>query len=155
MGQVQRTRTARPAARSLTARSRTPRPRGTLLARFLPALLCALCAFLVAPAPPVARAVGVPAAPAPAADRAAGPADGPHVFVPGPHVSGAEAAELPDVVEHTVRFPTPPAAPPGPGGTDGEPARGRVEGNPSRERAPPGLPYDPQAPRGPPATRHS
>ncbi|MEU3597024.1 hypothetical protein AB0E72_37250, partial [Streptomyces filamentosus] len=61
-----------------------------LLARLLPALLCALCAFLAAPADPGTGAhLPVAAAEAPAA--------------PDPHVSSAETAEPPAVVEQSVR----------------------------------------------------
>ncbi|MEU3077671.1 hypothetical protein [Streptomyces laurentii] len=157
----------------LPARARThhtPRPYGgRALARFLPALLYALCVFLAAPAPAPASASAHAAAslpaPLPASAAAAAvadgvsaaPADDPHPHTTGPTsaASAAEAAELPAAVEHTVRFPAPPAAPPLLRTAGGEPVRGRVEADPRRERAPPGLPYDPQAPRGPPSTRHS
>lgn len=153
----------------LPARARTPyTPRpygGRALARFLPALLYALCVFLAAPAPAPAHAAASLPAPPPASAAAAAAADGgssapadaprPHTTGPASAASAAEAAELPAAVEHTVRFPAPPAAPPLLRTAGGEPVRGRVEADPRRERAPPGLPYDPQAPRGPPSTRHS
>ncbi|MFE5793261.1 hypothetical protein ACFQ8C_11900 [Streptomyces sp. NPDC056503] len=116
------------------------------LARLLPALLCALCAFLVAPAS-ADIGTGVPTvavaevAPAPTA--------------PDTHVSAAETAELPAVVEQSVRFHAPPVAPPVVRDGTEAPVRGRVAGDPRRERAPPGLPHHLAAPRGPPSTRHS
>ncbi|MFF8414290.1 hypothetical protein [Streptomyces omiyaensis] len=117
-----------------------------VLARLLPALLCALCAFLVAPA---SAAVGTGAPTVAVVDVAPAPAG------PDSLVSAAETAELPAVVEQSVRFPAPPVAPPVVrGGTDAS-ARGRAAGDPRRERAPPGLPHHPTAPRGPPSTRHS
>ncbi|MFD4371925.1 hypothetical protein [Streptomyces sp. NPDC058486] len=132
-----------------------------VLARLLPALLCALCAFLVAPAPAHASAP----ARVHASEQAAAPVAvvptatvgdiEPVPSAPDTHLSGAEAAELPAVVEQSVRFPAPPVAPPVVRGVDHAPVRGRVAGDPRRERAPPGLPYDPGAPRGPPSTRHS
>ncbi|MEU2544139.1 hypothetical protein ABZ618_01640 [Streptomyces roseolus] len=122
---------------------RTMRP-SSVLARLLPALLCALCAFLVAPATTGTGTGGeVPTAAAPASSA------------PDPRLTGAEAAELPAVVEQSVRFPAPPVAPPAVRTADVTPAPGRVAGDPRRERAPPGLPYDPRDPRGPPSTRHS
>ncbi|MFE7414175.1 hypothetical protein [Streptomyces laurentii] len=154
--------TTRPPARARTPH--TPRPYGgRALARFLPALLYALCVFLAAPAPASAHAAASLPAPLPASAAAAAdgvsaaPADDPHPHTTGATsvASAAEAAELPAAVEHTVRFSAPPAAPPLLRTAGGEPVRGRVEADPRRERAPPGLPYDPQAPRGPPSTRHS
>ncbi|GGR27342.1 hypothetical protein [Streptomyces roseolus] len=113
------------------------------LARLLPALLCALCAFLMAPATTGTGAgIEVPTA------AAAAPS------APDPQLTGAEAAELPAVVEQSVRFPVPPVAPPVVRTADVIPVPGRVAGDPRRERAPPGLPYDPRDPRGPPSTRH-
>ncbi|MFF2774071.1 hypothetical protein ACFVU3_04110 [Streptomyces sp. NPDC058052] len=116
------------------------------LARLLPALLCALCAFLVAPAS-AAVGIGSPTVAVAALD--------PAVSAPDTHVAAAETAELPAVVEQSVRFPAPPAAPPVVRSADEAPGRGRVAGDPRRERAPPGLPSVPTAPRGPPSTRHS
>ncbi|WP_236239255.1 hypothetical protein [Streptomyces sp. CC228A] len=76
--------------------------------------------------------------------------------MPDTRVAAAEAVELPVVVEQSVRLPAPPpAAPPPVRDADQAPGRGRVEADALRERAPPGLPYDPTAPRGPPSTRHS
>ncbi|GHA92708.1 hypothetical protein ACIQRS_22060 [Streptomyces termitum] len=186
-----------------TTRPRRPAP-APLLARLLPALLCALCAFLMTPAP--ALAAGTPAIPAATASPVTGPASGDPgaptrtasaaevpVPVPGtpaagpvrasatapeagpapggpapvtaaegavvlgsvPQAGAAEAAELPAVVEHSVRFPAPPVAPPVLRSAADAPARGRVAGDPRRERAPPHVPYDPRTPRGPPSTRHS
>ncbi|MGW4055300.1 hypothetical protein ACWENA_31195 [Streptomyces sp. NPDC004779] len=165
-----------------------------VLARLLPALLCALCAFLVPPASaaagtgsPTAAAAALtpephaeplavdasarftapPASPAPGRPAAAEPpapapgAPGPSAAAetpapaPGAQVSAAEAVELPAAVEQSVRFTAPPVAPPAVRVADETPGPGRVEGDPCRERAPPGLPYDPTAPRGPPSTRHS
>ncbi|MFB7275715.1 hypothetical protein ACFCZV_01260 [Streptomyces hydrogenans] len=114
------------------------------LARLLPVLLYALCAFLVAPAPGTA----VPPA-AVAAVQAPGP------VAPDTHVSDTEATELPAVVEQSVRFTAPPVAPPVVRTADAAPARGRVAGDPRRERAPPAVPHHPRTPRGPPSTRHS
>ncbi|MER5739591.1 MULTISPECIES: hypothetical protein [unclassified Streptomyces] len=114
------------------------------LARLLPVLLYALCAFLVAPAPGTAVSPTAVVA-GPAAGHAA----------PDTHVSATETAEPAAVVEQSVRFPAPPVAPPAVRTPDPAPARGRVAGDPRRERAPPGLPYHPRAPRGPPSTRHS
>ncbi|GHG40972.1 hypothetical protein [Streptomyces hydrogenans] len=114
------------------------------LARLLPVLLYALCAFLMTPAPGTA----VP----PTAVVAAQP---PGPVAPDTHVSDTEAAELPAVVEQSVRFPAPPVAPPVVRTADSAPVHGRVAGDPRRERAPPGLPHHPRAPRGPPSTRHS
>ncbi|OII69720.1 hypothetical protein [Streptomyces sp. CC77] len=149
---------------------------GRVLARLLPALLCALCAFLVPPAsapagPPAAVAAPTAGPHSPVAGAASGePAAGQPVLLStpptrtdadpaagsGPRVTGAEAVELPAAVEQSVRLPAPPpAAPQAVRGADQAPGRGRVEGDPRRERAPPGLPYDPTAPRGPPSTRHS
>ncbi|MFD6759615.1 hypothetical protein ACFWDW_11030 [Streptomyces roseolus] len=124
---------------------RTMRP-SPVLARLLPALLCALCAFLVAPATTgtgIGTAIEVPTAAAPAPSA------------PDSQLTGAEAAELPAVVEQSVRFPAPPVAPPVVRTADVAPVPGGVAGDPRRERAPPGLPYDPRDPRGPPSTRHS
>lgn len=114
------------------------------LARLLPVLLYALCAFLMTPAPGTA----VP-------PTAAVSAQAPGHAAPDTHVSDTEAAELPAVVEQSVRFPAPPVAPPVVRTADAAPVRGRVAGDPRRERAPPSVPYDPQGPRGPPSTRHS
>ncbi|MEV6203378.1 hypothetical protein AB0M64_25895 [Streptomyces sp. NPDC051771] len=115
------------------------------LTRLLPALLCALCAFLVAPATTGTGPGGeVPTA-------AAAPASS----APDPYLSGAVTAELPAVVDQSVRFPAPPVAPPVVRTTDADSVPWRVAGDPRRERAPPGLPYDPRDPRGPPSTRHS
>ncbi|MFF9342713.1 MULTISPECIES: hypothetical protein [unclassified Streptomyces] len=120
------------------------------LARLLPVLLYALCAFLVTPAPgtAVAQTAG-PAQPAAVAERA------PAHSAPGTHASAIEAAELPAVVEQSVRLSAPPVAPPAVRTADTAPVPGRVAGDPRRERAPPGLPYHPRTPRGPPSTRHS
>ncbi|MGW1010379.1 hypothetical protein ACWD4X_10055 [Streptomyces termitum] len=182
-----------------TTRPRRPAP-APLLARLLPALLCALCAFLMTPAPALAAGTPAPAAaspvtgPAPGGPGAptrtasapevpapgtpaAGPvrvpatapavgpapggpapvtaAEGPVVLGSVPQAGAAEAAELPAVVEHSVRFPAPPVAPPVLRSAADVPARGRVAGDPRRERAPPHVPYDPRTPRGPPSTRHS
>ncbi|MFF6883185.1 hypothetical protein ACFY9F_08340 [Streptomyces sp. NPDC012421] len=145
------------------------------LARLLPALLCALCVFLVPPAS-AAAGTGSPTATAAVAPaprdhtepgaverpaRFAAPPDGPTAAPepltasPDTRVAAAETVELPAVVEQSVRFTAPPVAPPAVRGAAEVPGRGRAEGDPRRERAPPGLPYDPTAPRGPPSTRHS
>ncbi|GAA3048372.1 hypothetical protein GCM10017562_08160 [Streptomyces roseofulvus] len=136
---------------------RTPKP--TLPARLLPALLCALCAFLTTPAPAPAfggapgKSVGALApAPLPDGPSAAAAADGGDS---GADAVPAEAVEPGDAVEHVVRFPVPPAAPVLAADAVEPAADGRAAGDPRRERAPPGLPYDPTAPRGPPSTRHS
>ncbi|MFF9144628.1 hypothetical protein ACF1BN_07220 [Streptomyces sp. NPDC014861] len=150
-----------------------------VLARLLPALLCALCAFLVPPASAAAGAGGPAAAAAalapeshihaeplavdasarfaapPASPAPGPPAAGTPAPVPDTQVSAAEAVELPAAVEQSVRFTAPPVAPPAVRVADEAPGAGPVEGDPRRERAPPGLPYDPTAPRGPPSTRHS
>ncbi|MFI8327247.1 hypothetical protein [Streptomyces sp. NPDC085529] len=135
---------------------RAPKP--TLLARLLPALLCALCAFLTTPAPAPAldgapgKSVGALATPPPDGPSAPAAAD---VGDSGADAVPAEAVEPADAVEHVVRFPVPPAAPVLARDAGAPAAGGRAAGDPRRERAPPGLPYGPTAPRGPPSTRHS
>ncbi|MFD8009089.1 hypothetical protein [Streptomyces sp. NPDC058955] len=119
-------------------------PPSAALVRLLAALLCALGAFLGAPAPSAA------ASPAPAVTTVTA-----EPSAPDPHLSAAATVELPAVVEQSVRFPAPPVAPPVLRTPDPEPVRGRVAGDPRRERAPPSVPYDLRAPRGPPSTRHS
>ncbi|MFF4169432.1 hypothetical protein [Streptomyces sp. NPDC001744] len=138
------------------------------LAALLPVLLCALWSLFLAPvsaaaapapvsagavpAPTTARAVPVAGPP----DRTA-PAPGPahRLAPPEPHLSPVAVAGFPAAVEHSVRFPAPPAAPTAAPVGSSPPVRGLLAGDPRRERAPPGGPHVPRDPRGPPSTRHS
>ncbi|MEU7069940.1 hypothetical protein AB0B30_04770 [Streptomyces narbonensis] len=74
---------------------------------------------------------------------------------PDPHLASDTVAELPAAVEHSVRFPAPPAAPAAAVPDLSVPARGVLAGGPRRERAPPGDRHEPRDSRGPPAPRHS
>ncbi|GEB54675.1 hypothetical protein [Streptomyces gardneri] len=74
---------------------------------------------------------------------------------PDPHLAADTVAELPAAVEHSVRFPVPPAAPAAAVPDLSVPARGVLAGGPRRERAPPGDRHAPRDSRGPPAPRHS
>ncbi|MEU3693619.1 hypothetical protein [Streptomyces narbonensis] len=77
------------------------------------------------------------------------------VAPPDPHLASDTVAELPAAVEHSVRFPVPPAAPAAAVPDLSVPARGVLAGGPRRERAPPGDRHEPRDSRGPPAPRHS
>ncbi|WP_426362290.1 hypothetical protein [Streptomyces sp. E-08] len=72
-----------------------------------------------------------------------------------PQLSAAAVVGLPAAVENPVRFPAAPAAPAAAPTAPSVPARGLLEGDPRRERAPPGGAHGPRVPRGPPSTRHS
>ncbi|MFE8936020.1 hypothetical protein ACFYNX_00800 [Streptomyces sp. NPDC007872] len=139
------------------------------LAALVPALLCALWSLILAPAPASASNTATPPAvrtaaisPAPAVDPAArtahasppAPAPAHRLAPPEPHLAPAAVVGLPAVVEHSVRFPAAPAAPAVAPVDLSPPPRGLLAGDPRRERAPPGGPYVPRDPRGPPSTRH-
>ncbi|MEV7674601.1 hypothetical protein [Streptomyces sp. NPDC088752] len=154
------------------------------LAALVPALLCALWSLTLAPAPASASNTATPPAvrtaaispapatppavrtaatsPAPAVDPAAraahasppAPAPAHRLAPPEPHLAPAAVVGLPAVVEHSVRFPAAPAAPAVAPVDLSPPPRGLLAGDPRRERAPPGGPYVPRDPRGPPSTRH-
>ncbi|MFF5426282.1 MULTISPECIES: hypothetical protein [unclassified Streptomyces] len=133
------------------------------LGRLLPGLLCALWSLLMV-APVSGSPAGVLPVPHSAvASPAVLPASGGGPFTthagPGadaaPEVSPSAVAELPAVVEHSVRFPAPPMAPPVVRRGPDVPLRGAVAGEARRERAPPGGSYGSRVPRGPPSTRHS
>lgn len=139
------------------------------LAALVPALLCALWSLIPAPAPASASNTATPPAvrtaaisPAPAVDPAArtahasppAPAPAHRLAPPEPHLAPAAVVGLPAVVEHSVRFPAAPAAPAVAPVDLSPPPRGLLAGDPRRERAPPGGPYVPRDPRGPPSTRH-
>ncbi|MFC8589262.1 hypothetical protein ACFUGD_32560 [Streptomyces sp. NPDC057217] len=95
-------------------------------------------------------------APIPPAPAVSPPPVPVHRFAPPePHLAPAAVVGLPAVVEHSVRFPTAPAAPAAVPVDLSLPPRGLLAGDPRRERAPPGGPYVPRDPRGPPSTRHS
>ncbi|MFF8835513.1 hypothetical protein [Streptomyces sp. NPDC015130] len=74
---------------------------------------------------------------------------------PDPHLASDTVTELPAAVEHSVRFPVPPATPAAPVPDLSVPARGVLAAGPRRERAPPGDRHQPRDSRGPPAPRHS
>ncbi|MEU3744311.1 MULTISPECIES: hypothetical protein [Streptomyces] len=74
---------------------------------------------------------------------------------PDPQLASDTVAELPAAVEHSVRFPVPPAGPAAAVPDLSVPARGLLAGDPRRERAPPGDRHEPRDSRGPPAPRHS
>ncbi|MFF5454085.1 hypothetical protein ACFY40_23025 [Streptomyces sp. NPDC012950] len=100
---------------------------------------------------PAVRTAPIP--PAPAVSPPPVPV---HRFAPPePHLAPAAVVGLPAVVEHSVRFPTAPAAPAAVPVDLSLPPRGLLAGDPRRERAPPGGPHVPRDPRGPPSTRHS
>ncbi|MGW1122743.1 hypothetical protein ACWD5B_37485 [Streptomyces tanashiensis] len=121
------------------------------LSALLPAMLCALWSLLLVPAS-AAPAEGLPAATA--SHQAASPA-APRATPQEPHLAPAAVVGLPVAVENPVRFPAAPAAPAAAPADLSVPARGLLEGDPRRERAPPGGLHGPRAPRGPPSTRHS
>ncbi|MFE7551349.1 hypothetical protein [Streptomyces gardneri] len=147
------------------------------LTALLTVVLCALWSLLLlqtpdaqaAPAPAPVSVTAYPETahddePAGAAHHAetAGAADHtPHVGAkrvttpPDPHLAADTVAELPAAVEHSVRFPVPPAAPAAAVPDLSVPARGVLAGGPRRERAPPGDRHAPRDSRGPPAPRHS
>ncbi|GAA3919580.1 hypothetical protein GCM10022244_30840 [Streptomyces gulbargensis] len=134
------------------------------LGRLLPGLLCAVWSLLMV-APVSGSTAGVPptghsAVASLAAHAASGVSSSPAHAGPGaadarPEVSSSAVAELPPVVEHSVRFPAPPVAPPVMRRGPDVPARGAVVREARRERAPPGGSYGSRVPRGPPSTRHS
>ncbi|MFI6416651.1 hypothetical protein ACIBG6_04325 [Streptomyces sp. NPDC050842] len=74
---------------------------------------------------------------------------------PETHLAPDAVAELPAAVEHSVRFPAPPATPAAAVADLSVPARGVLAGSPHRERAPPGDRHEPRDSRGPPSPRHS
>ncbi|MFE7580406.1 hypothetical protein ACFU5Y_02435 [Streptomyces gardneri] len=147
------------------------------LTALLTVVLCALWSLLLlqtpdAQAAPAPAPVSVTAYPETAHngetaraahdDETAGAADHtPHVGAkrvttpPDPHLAADTVAELPAAVEHSVRFPVPPAAPAAAVPDLSVPARGVLAGGPRRERAPPGDRHAPRDSRGPPAPRHS
>lgn len=119
------------------------------LTSLLPAILCALLSLLLLQAPS-AQAGPAGTAPVPVASLTAAPAAS-----TDPHLALDAVAELPAAVEHSVRFPVPPAAPPSAAVDLSVPARGLLTGGPRRERAPPGDRHEPRDSRGPPSPRHS
>ncbi|MFD8976208.1 hypothetical protein [Streptomyces sp. NPDC059593] len=142
------------------------------LMALLPAILCALWSLLLLPTQSAQAAPApMPAttAPTPAFGLGLGGAyavAGPHVTAPSeaglpaaptetPDLASEAVAELPAAVEHSVRFPAPPATPSAPAVDLSVPARGVLAGDPRRERAPPGDRHEPRDPRGPPSPRHS
>ncbi|MFB7359554.1 hypothetical protein [Streptomyces gardneri] len=144
------------------------------LTALLTVVLCALWSLLLlqtpdAQAAPAPAPVSVTAYPETAHDgetagaaHHTGAADHtPHVGAkrvttpPDPHLAADTVAELPAAVEHSVRFPVPPAAPAAAVPDLSVPARGVLAGGPRRERAPPGDRHAPRPSRGPPAPRHS
>ncbi|MFD0152993.1 hypothetical protein ACWGQ4_23110 [Streptomyces sp. NPDC055721] len=147
------------------------------LMALLPAILCALWSLLLLPTQSAQAAPApMPAttAPASAPGFSLGLGLGREDVVAGPHVVTAAfeaglpitppqtpdlasdaVAELPAAVEHSVRFPAPPATPSAPAVDLSVPARGVLAGDPRRERAPPGDRHEPRDPRGPPSPRHS
>ncbi|MFE5716031.1 hypothetical protein ACFQ7J_35055 [Streptomyces sp. NPDC056501] len=142
------------------------------LMALLPAILCALWSLLLLPTQSAQAALApIPTttATAPGFGLGLGGAyavAGPHVTTPSeaglpvaptetPDLASDAVAELPAAVEHSVRFPTPPATPSAPAVDLSVPARGVLAGDPRRERAPPGDRHEPRDPRGPPSPRHS
>ncbi|MEU3483032.1 hypothetical protein ACI2LO_30030 [Streptomyces sp. NPDC033754] len=142
------------------------------LMALLPAILCALWSLLLLPTQSAQAAPApMPAttAPTPGFGLGLGGAfavAGPHVTAPSesglpvtptetPDLASDTVAELPAAVEHSVRFPAPPATPSAPAVDLSVPARGVLAGDPRRERAPPGDRHEPRDPRGPPSPRHS
>ncbi|MFC9704971.1 hypothetical protein ACFTWD_30235 [Streptomyces sp. NPDC056943] len=142
------------------------------LTALLPAILCALWSLLLLPTQS-AQAAPAPMPATTALAPASAPGLGGAYAVAGPHVTAAfeaglpvtppqtpdlasdAVAELPAAVEHSVRFPAPPATPSAPAVDLSVPARGVLAGDPRRERAPPGDRHEPRDPRGPPSPRHS
>ncbi|MGW8761675.1 hypothetical protein ACWGN5_04145 [Streptomyces sp. NPDC055815] len=145
------------------------------LATLVPAILCVLWSFLLVP-PSAAPAQAAPTSTAAPQGLAASaqaqaapqgllataalvqgvPASGvPRADVAEPRLAPAAVVGLPAAVENPVRFPAAPAAPPAAPVDLSVPARGLLEGDPRRERAPPGGPHAPRESRGPPSTRHS
>ncbi|MFB7588841.1 hypothetical protein [Streptomyces sp. NPDC056169] len=141
------------------------------LTALLPAILCALWSLLLIPAPsaqaaPAPLTATSPAATGPAPAVAAPPAGAAHATAHAgsgrlttspepPHLASDAVAELPAAVEHSVRFPAPPAAPAAAAVDLSVPARGVLAGDPCCERAPPGDRHEPRDPRAPPTPRHS
>ncbi|MFI1715169.1 hypothetical protein [Streptomyces litmocidini] len=126
------------------------------LAALVPAVLCVLWSLLLTPAPD-APTPGAPARDARAAAASARdlPASTAHRADPGePRFAPAAVVGRPAAVENPVRIPVPPVAPAVAPADPSVPARGLLEGEPRRERAPPGGPRGPREPRGPPSTRH-
>ncbi|MCX5388639.1 hypothetical protein [Streptomyces sp. NBC_00094] len=131
------------------------------LTALLPAILVALWSLLLLQTP------GGPAEAAPAASHgrvATAPVPAPVaetpspvrvVAPPEPHLAPVAVAQLPVAVEHSVRFPMPPAAPAAAVADLSVPSRGVFAGDARRERAPPGDRHEPRDPRGPPSPRHS
>ncbi|MFI8763794.1 hypothetical protein ACIGN6_02610 [Streptomyces sp. NPDC053792] len=125
-----------------------------------------VCGFPAASAATAAPVCGFPAASAATAAPVRGlPAastahptfhqPAPRATTPEPHLAPAAIVGLPAAVENPVRFPAAPAAPAAAPADLSVPVRGLLEGDPRRERAPPGGPHGPRESRGPPSTRHS
>lgn len=143
------------------------------LTALLPAILCALWSLLLLQSPsaqaapvPVTAYSGAVHHTAPdgavhhaAPDRAGqltAPSGAGHLATsPETHLAPDAVAELPAAVEHSVRFPAPPATPAAAVADLSVPARGVLAGSPHRERAPPGDRHEPRDSRGPPSPRHS
>ncbi|MFD3664497.1 hypothetical protein ACFWVF_28540 [Streptomyces sp. NPDC058659] len=134
------------------------------LTALLPAILCALWSLLLlqtpsaqaAPVPPTAYAGAVHHTAPDGDGHLTAPSEAGHLATsPETHLAPDAVAELPAAVEHSVRFPAPPAAPAAAVADLSVPARGVLAGGPRRERAPPGDCHEPRDSRGPPSPRHS